>query len=232
MLGAGLDLAFPPRCVGCAAFGTFPCGPCRAGLVPATGAGRCPNCAAAWPEPLNCPRCESWDSVDGCVAAFEMVGVARRVVHALKYEYVTAVAPLMAAEMERLRAGPRPFDVAVAVPLHRSRQRRRGFNQAAEILCGLEWPTVPGRLVRARKTHQQVGLGHRDRRSNVSGAFGYFGERLEGLVVGLVDDVVTTGATANECARLLKDHGAREVVAVAFARASFDLTRPGAAILD
>ncbi len=232
MLGAALDLAYPPRCVGCACFGTLLCDPCRAGLVPATGPGRCPNCSAAWTEPLNCPRCQSWDALDGCVAAFEMGGVARRLVHALKYEYVTAAAPLMAAEMGRLRGGPRPFDVAVAVPLHASRRRRRGFNQAAEILRLLEWPPLPGRLVRGRKTHQQVGLGHRDRRVNVSGAFDYSGGRLAGVVVGLVDDVVTTGATANECARVLKEHGAREVVSVAFARASFDLSRPGAPIVD
>ncbi len=161
-----------------------------------------------------------------------MEGVARRLVHALKYEYVTAAAPLMSAEMERLRASPKSFDVAVAVPLHASRQRRRGFNQAGQILGNLEWAPLPGRLVRGRKTHQQVGLGHRDRRANVSGAFDYSGDRLEGLVVGLVDDVVTTGATANECARVLKEHGAREVVAVAFARASFDLSRPDVPIVD
>jgi len=232
VLGAALDLAYPARCVGCASFGALLCDRCRVALVPATGPGRCPNCSASWTEPLNCPRCQSWDGLDGCVAAFEMAGVARQLVHALKYEYVTAAAPLMAAEVERFRDGPRPFDVAVAVPLHPSRQRRRGFNQAGRILDQLGWPGLPGRMVRGRRTHQQVGLGHRDRRANVAGAFDYSGGRLEGMVVGLVDDVVTTGATANECARVLKDHGARGVVSVAFARASFDLLRPDAPIVD
>lgn len=194
-------------------------------MEPATGPGRCPNCSARWPGPLNCPRCVSWTSLDGARAAFEMDGPARAAVHALKYAGLRAVAPLMAASMRELWDG-RAFDAAVPIPLHRRRRRERGFNQAEVLLRELGWPRLPGTLDRNRKTRTQVGLGAAQRRTNVSGAFAFTGDSLEGLTVVLVDDVVTTGATADECATVLHDKGARLVYAVSYARASHDGPRP------
>jgi len=153
--------------------------------------------------------------------AVDLEGVARRIVHAFKYRYVDSLAGPMAVRIGRLR-DTRPFDVTFAVPLHRSRQRKRGFNQAEALLDTLGWPAGPGILERVRKTGTQVGLGLRERRTNVAGAFRYRGPELAGLAVALVDDVVTTGATANECARVLKDFGARSVHIYAFARANHD----------
>jgi ComF family protein len=187
--------------------------------VPAHGPGRCPNCAAAWEGTHNCPRCLHWDALDGALAAFEMGGPARAEVHALKYGRATALVPLLAADLSELPA-LRPFDVCFPVPLHRSRWRSRGFNQAELILAATGWPRAEGRLERRRKTRTQVGLELHERKANVAGAFAYSGPRLEGRRLALIDDVITTGATANECARVLKDHGARQVVAFAFARAS------------
>lgn len=216
-----LDLLYPPRCVGCGRFGEILCDPCVATMRPATGQGRCPNCSAEWREPLNCPRCMSWQWLDGASAAFEMAGAARQAVHALKYLRVRAAAPLMAAPMAKLPE-VRPFDVAYAVPLHPSRLRNRGFNQADLLLRELDWPLGPGVLRRVRNTKRQVGQAMQQRRANVTGAFVYDGPDLSGKVVAVVDDVVTTGATADACAAALKDAGARQVVALSFARASFD----------
>ncbi|MGE5594611.1 MAG: double zinc ribbon domain-containing protein [Hyphomicrobiales bacterium] len=220
VLEAGLDLLFPPRCVACGRFGEPLCAPCAAGLPPATGEGRCPNCAAAWDGPLNCPRCLGW-VLEGASAAFEMDGPARRVVHGLKYRRVRPLVPLMARHMQPLRT-LRSFDVAYAVPLHRSRVRDRGFNQAELLLAELQWPAGPGTLARVRRTPTQVGQHLQERRRNVDGAFAYEGPPLSGLRVALLDDVITSGATVNECARVLLDAGARAVVAFAFARASYD----------
>lgn len=155
-----------------------------------------------------------------------MEGPARHLVHGLKYRGVTDLASLMAARMDLLNACV-DFDVALAVPLHRSRERRRGFNQAALLLHRLRWPQAEGKLVRLRKTETQVGLRSSERRSNVRGAFAWRGPSLVGLRVAIVDDVITTGATVNECARVLREQGAHSVVAVAFARASYDPS-PGA----
>jgi ComF family protein len=159
-----------------------------------------------------------WDALAGGRAAFLHDAVARRAVHALKYGHVRAIAPAMATHIAAA-AGELNVDVAFAVPLHPSRARRRGYNQSEELLFHAGLPRAPGTLRRIRKTDSQVGLGLEDRRANVRGAFAYEGSELTGLRVALVDDVITTGATANECARVLRDFGAREVWVVAFARA-------------
>lgn len=228
LLQHGIELLYPRRCVGCGRFGVFLCDACEAGISRATGEpGRCPNCSAAWLDELNCGRCAHWDQLERGFAAFEMAGVARHVVHALKYGGVRGIGPLMAGAIAPL-AGLATFDAAFAVPLHRSRKRSRGFNQAEVLLQHLQWPNNGGRLQRIRKTRTQVGLHLRERRANVGGAFRYSGPSLEGLSVALVDDVITTGATANECATILRDHGARRVFIFAYARASYDGDQPAA----
>lgn len=127
------------------------------------------------------------------------------------------VAPLLAQH---------PGAVVLPIPLHRSRQRSRGFNQAELVLrrAGIDQPE--GRLLRRKKTRAQFGLSQGERLANVRGAFAWEGPKLAGMTVVLVDDVITTGATANECARVLKDTGARRVFAVGFARANYDPALP------
>jgi len=219
-----IDLLYPERCVACGKFGRSLCATCESSLVPCSVGPRCENCSGRWGGQGNCPRCFAWDALDGAIVAVDMEGAARRIVHALKYRYVDSLAGPMAARIGGLRE-TRPFDAAFAVPLHRSRERRRGFNQAESLLGHLGWPAGHGTLERVRKTDTQIGLGLRERRTNVSGAFRYRGPELAGLAIALVDDVVTTGATANECARVLKDFGARSVHIYAFARANCDPER-------
>ena len=221
LLSRAFDLLYPTRCVHCGRFGALLCDPCTLQLEPANGVGRCRFCSARYGGADNCPRCLHMQSLDGVLAAFEMDGPARSVVHALKYDGVEPIAELMATSLAPLHDG-QPFDVAFAVPLHASRHRHRGFNQSQRILHAAGWTRAPGELVRTRKTDQQVGMHLAERRGNVSGAFAYTGPNLAGQTIALIDDVVTTGATANECAAVLRDHGARAVYAVAYARASYD----------
>ena len=216
---AALDLLYPPRCAGCGKFDLPLCAHCADLLSEAAGQGRCPFCTAAWDGDGNCPRCFHLHELEGVRAAFEMAGTARNLVHALKYRYYRAVAPLMAAALPPL-ADDLGIDRYYPVPLHRSREKRRGFNQSALLLTLAGWQPAPG-LRRVRKTERQVGQRLGERRANVAGAFEYDGPRLDGLTVALVDDVVTTGATVMECARSLQDAGARAVWALAFARASY-----------
>jgi ComF family protein len=216
-----LDFLYPPRCVGCGAFNTFLCEDCDAVMSETTTGTRCPNCTARWGGGLNCPRCFACEALDQLAGAYDMEGPARELIHGLKYRGITELAKVMAPRMERL-LGLQAIDVAVAVPLHRSRQRSRGFNQAAQLLAALQWPAAPGHLVRVRRTDSQVGLRPGERRANMTGAFSWQGDSLRGLRVAVVDDVITTGATANECARVLRENGARSVIALAFARASYD----------
>lgn len=115
-------------------------------------------------------------------------------------------------------------DAIIPVPLHPKRKKKRGFNQAQIIakelakLKGIE--LVEGRLVKIKNVPPQTFLevGERDR--NVSGAFRVVdGDKIEGKVVLLVDDVYTTGATIRECGSVLRDAGAKEVRALTIAQA-------------
>ncbi len=166
-------------------------------------------------------------------AAGVYAGALREIVHALKYERRTSLAaPLATLITEQCGEALAGADAVVPVPLHRSRQRERGFNQAALIARALPLP-VADVLVRLRATASQTDLPADRRRSNVRGAFGIGGQSrfsllslrtsvpvpVVPLIPVLVDDVATTGSTLSECARVLKEAGAREVRAVTVARA-------------
>jgi ComF family protein len=122
--------------------------------------------------------------------------------------------------------------VLVPVPLHASRRRARGFNQAERIAEGLyeavrertgeNWPGVEVRaLLRTRRTPPQTGLSVAARKENVRGAFSVAApERVRGRAVVLIDDVMTTGETVAACARVLRGAGAERVLALAVARAT------------
>lgn len=113
--------------------------------------------------------------------------------------------------------------LVVPVPLHRARKRERGFNQAEALAAGvarsLGLPLNSGILHRIRPTPPQTGLSYSARRRNVQGAFEVRGRSLRGQSVLLVDDVMTTGATAHACAMRLKQAGAEKVLVLTLARA-------------
>jgi ComF family protein len=160
-------------------------------------------------------------------------GRLRDIIHAFKYDGRRTLArPLAALMREAGRDVLAGAGAAVPVPLHWFRRRRRGFNQAALLASGLGLPVCHA-LRRSRRTRAQAGLQAGERRLNVSGAFtlawryrwpclrrlaGGAPRRLDGLVVVLVDDVSTTGATREACARVLLDAGVREVRLLTVAR--------------
>ena len=148
-------------------------------------------------------------------------GTLKQVVHALKYDPRPTIARHLAARMRN--AGPLVLagaDAAVPVPLHRSRERSRGFNQARALAQHLGLPLVDA-LVRVRRTASQADLPAARRQANVHGAFALAVAPacVEGRVMVLVDDVSTTGATLNACAAALLAAGAKEVRALTAAQA-------------
>jgi ComF family protein len=149
-------------------------------------------------------------------------GWMRRGIHLLKYENEPARAPSLAHFLATPAATLPAFDLLVPAPLHRSRHKRRGYNQAellATELSKLIAMPAGNCLVRTRSTSQQVGLDGEQRRQNVAGAFEV---QDASLVVGkrivLVDDVMTTGSTLNACAETLVAAGAVWVGALTLAR--------------
>ena len=168
-----------------------------------------------------CPHCaDSTSHVTRARSIGPYAGALRDIVHALKYDGRRSLAKPLADRMRH--AGQdlvRQADVTVPVPLHRARRRERGFNQAADLAHCIGLPVVPA-LSRVRATPSQTALHAEERRANVDGAFRATRRVLElrGVTVLVVDDVRTTGATLESCARVLKDAGVREVLALTAAR--------------
>ena len=215
------DLFYPQRCVGCSQRSSdVLCRSCFEALPEITPplCGRCGLPTAF--EVYGCDGCRTVElAFDGARAPLRYEGVGEGTVHALKYGgYRTVVERLMAPLMAGCVAGER-FDSVVAVPLHRARLAKRGFNQAELIgraVAGRIGAPFLDTLRAVRRTRDQVELTAPGRRENVAGAF-----EARGLSTGrvlLVDDVMTTGATLNECARVLKTSGAREVYALTLCR--------------
>lgn len=151
--------------------------------------------------------------------------VLRSVVHSLKYDGRRSLAaPLGTLMRERCRWVLEGATVAVPVPLHASRRRERGFNQALDLARALDLP-VARAIRRLRATESQTGLSADERHRNIRAAFAasrvpWRASKVDAQVVVLVDDVSTTGATLEECARVVREMGAREVRAVTAARAA------------
>ena len=167
-----------------------------------------------------CNGCEAPGRPIACArAAGPYDGALRAIIHAFKYDRRRSLARPLAALMRR--AGAEALDGAdacVPVPLHWRRRWQRGFNQAEELAVHLGVPVVCA-LRRTRRTHVQAALHADDRAANVAGAFAARWRALvAGSVLVLVDDVATTGATLEACARALRAAGAREVRAVTAAR--------------
>jgi ComF family protein len=164
---------------------------------------------------------------DAAVAAYRGRGVVRQIIHEFKYarqihlKHLVARWLCAALDDERLRG--RKFDVIVPVPLHASRQRERGFNQAhliAQVLSGHTVIPAKPLLERIRYTTTQTALDRAERMENLHNAFRLRKNTdVRALRVLLVDDVLTTGSTLSECARMLKRAGAVCVYAATAARA-------------
>jgi ComF family protein len=180
-----------------------------------------------------CARCRRRPlTIPVARAAGDYEGALREIIHAFKYEQRRSLAiPLAQMLRHAGRDLLRDADCVVPIPLHPWRRLRRGFNQAADLARRLDLPVVHA-LSRWRPTAAQTGLAAAARRRNVRGAVVVSPLRsraahaaTDGRIVVLVDDVRTTGATIEECARVLMAAGAREVRALTVARAALTTAR-------
>jgi competence protein ComFC len=214
-----LDLLLPRRCVVCARGGTLLCADCRAAL-PALTPPFCACCGAptAWPV-RRCRECSGRRLAFGSArAAVAYEDGVRALVAAWKERGLRRLAADAAAIMaERL---PAPAcDVLTFVPPDGGRSLERGFHPAERLAfeLGAVWRLPSEPLLRRRgRSRRQRGLQLAERRGNVAGAFEP--KRAVAGRILLVDDVYTSGATANEAARVLRRAGASEVAVLSFAR--------------
>ncbi len=227
-----LDIALPTLCVAC--------------REPVHGEGVCAACWAklSFIAPPFCPKLGIpfvYDPGPGMLsmeaiadppayararAAVRYDDVARTLVHALKYQDRTDLAPAMGRWMARAgRELLEETDVLVPVPLHWQRAWGRRYNQSGALARVIERQSKvevsSQALRRVRPTQQQIGLTRSQRASNVQGAFKVMPERqseIQGRRVVLIDDVLTSGATLDACARALLRAKAASVDALVFAR--------------
>jgi ComF family protein len=211
-----LDAALPANCVGCGAEGPPICARCLPALDArlTSPAGTAIGLPGDVPEPLL--------QLEWC-ASFR--GVVRDALHAIKYQGEQRLAePLGRAVARRWAAAGVGSELVMNVPVHRDRERQRGYDQAG-LIAGqaadhLELPFVPA-LSRVRSTIAQFDLDRRDRAKNVRDAFAVDPRATEGVRgrwILLIDDVVTTGATLAACATALEAAGALGVSAITVAR--------------
>ncbi|MEM7601589.1 MAG: ComF family protein [Verrucomicrobiota bacterium] len=230
-----LGLIYPPSCASCEAplpskrqiEVPFLCEDCEDKLVPIPD-GYCPVCGQSYDAPVSltfqCGNCgDRTFGFEFAVSAYRSSGEAREMMHAHKYGRQLHLSRLFGHLMQRVWSDSRLQEnsawLIVPVPLHPRRLRGRGFNQAHEIareFIRLSPEHIDMKLspILKRTVHtvRQAQLDRKDRLTNLRGAFGLrkplpdsaFEER--GILI--VDDVMTTGTTISECARVLRDHGA------------------------
>ena len=216
------------------------CPDCRPAFFPMESP-KCPICGVMFKSRVGpdhiCSECHTQKIYfDHIRSAGAYDGALMSTVHALKYNQKTQLArPLGRLLFHALICYPEIGmpDMVIPVPLHAGKLKNRGFNQAALLLA--QWPDlfrqhgdwmpalVPdGKILRrTRKTPTQTGLSRQARKENIRRAFSPAGKnRIQGKNLLLIDDVCTTGATVNECARTLKSGGAACVNVLTLARAS------------
>ncbi len=222
-LNSIFDLLFPRYCFECqktlTCSETLFCESCRRRL-PLLSPG-CPVCASpGYPHRL-CKRCLAGRAFDQVVVPFRYEGPLAKAIKTFKYQGRLWLARELVRLWKRYLCLP-DHDLLLPVPLHRSRLLERGFNQSL-LLARFMSPqkTVPDLLQRIRPTHPQTTLSEKGRWENVRRAFSL---KEPGVVrnrsILLVDDVMTTGATVEECARVLREAGATKIVVALLARAS------------
>ena len=221
-------LLLPPRCLLCGERGTSGrelCARCHSGLP--WNAMHCARCALPLTQPAAfCAHClRHTPSFDRVLAPLQYASPLDTLIMRFKFKEDLAAGNLLAdLVIDAIRTSTMPLpDLIIPVPLHERRLRERGFNQSLELArrIGKAFARqVDGAtLRRMRATEVQSVLAAKARRQNVRGAFASAPGRIDGRSIALVDDVVTTAATVNECATILKRAGAREVNVWAVARA-------------
>jgi competence protein ComFC len=218
------DFVYPPQCLLC-------------GNRFESGRWLCPICLRrilesrrvvlhARPEDFPYLSCER--HFDGVFTAWEFNPDLERLIHCAKYSGMKNLARFLGSTAADVLVKDAafveiPFQTMIPVPLHKIRQRERGYNQSRCVCDGLSesfgFPMLPDGLYRKRYTQTQTGKNGEEREENVKDAFrASQPERIRGRSVLLVDDVLTTGSTMNSCARTLKEAGAERVHGVTLAR--------------
>lgn len=223
---ASLAHLLPQDCLLCLApaADALLCPECTADL-PQLPRARCPRCAQSGANGETCGRCQRQPPhFDAMLALHPYAFPVDRLIQTLKYGHQLAIAEHFGRALA-VACGELGADLIVPMPLHPTRLAERGFNQAMEICRPLSrqlgTPLAAHSCRRDRATAPQEGLSLDERRRNLRHAFACDSD-FGGRHLLLVDDVATTGASVDECARTLKLHGAARVSVAVVARTLLD----------
>lgn len=228
-----LDLLFPKKCVNCGANGKYVCNKCEVGLWEEEQI--CPVCCRNSRYGLRHEYCKKPWCMEGLTCLWAYEGIARKIIKISKYKYYFDILRELTglsvhqlhshAEFEFFRRFLEEMPVVVPVPLWPKRERERGFNQAEVIakIVGRQWALGTRKLLlRIKDTGRQVGRTREERLRAMENAFRIDSRfmihdlRIKNAL--LIDDVWTTGATMNECAKVLKKAGVNKVWGLVLAR--------------
>jgi len=209
-----LEIFFPKICLNCQREGDYLCQDCLATL-----------------DILNShQKCSTKNLKDLYFALPYQKTITKKLIQKFKYppfikELSQPLASVIISHFQLLEKRENFSDfILIPVPLDKKRLRWRGFNQAEEIgekiAKFFKIPLLSDCLIKIKKTTEQVELSEKERRENIRGAFSLRNqEKIKGRKILLVDDVYTTGSTMEECAKILREAGAKEIIGIVLARA-------------
>ena len=227
-----LDIFFPKFCLGCGKEGTFLCQDCQSCLEILEDNFCLCETPKRLPEAGKCSSCRT-KKLDGLFFAVSYQNkLIKKLIQEFKYEpFIKDLAEpltnLIISHILSLNEGNRfkKGDILIPIPLSKRKLKSRGFNQSEEIdkelSKELKIPVIADCLIKIKETPAQMELSGEERQENIKGVFEVIKkEKIQGKKILLVDDVYTTGATMEECAKILKLSGAKEVWGIAVARES------------
>ncbi|WP_324359033.1 ComF family protein [Acetivibrio sp.] len=216
MINRIINLIFPPKCIFC---GTI--------LNTDTKIEICKECyeQISFKEEASINPQGKYNYYDSVICVCDYSGIVKEAIRRYKFynkpSYYRTFARLLAQKIKELTQWQK-FDMIVSVPLHPNRERNRGYNQsyliARQLSRELGIKNESRLLVRVKNTNSQSLLKRDDRLINIKDAFKITNaSKIEGKTMFLVDDILTTGSTLNECSRVLKEAGAKKIVAAVIA---------------
>ena len=226
LLWRALDWLYPPLCCNCNQIGREICPTCWDSISLLADRSTCAICGKILEHGPVCPDCQknppAYDQLKSW-ALYE--GAARSMVTGIKFERKLGLVPYLVEPLANAIAAWKPdVDAITPVSLGRKRQQTRGYNQSAliarKVAAQLNMHYSERILSRVRETHTQVGLNAKERQENMVDAFKAEADLCRGKSFLIFDDIATTGATLNACAKALRSAGAINVFCFTVARTS------------
>ena len=222
---SGLDALFPPFCCNCGVLGYELCPDCINKIKVLDSKNCCPICGDIMFKGRICDDCQNNNPCFDQLRSWGVYsGVLREVIRKIKFNRGLGLTGYFITSCsEFIKSWNIEIDHILPVPLGKSRHHSRGYNQvelfAKPISRNLRIPYKPRAITRVKETLSQVGLNAKERKQNVLNAFEGDHEINKNKSVLIIDDITTTGSTLNECAKALRNSGARKVYCFTLARA-------------